>query len=132
MKKLYLFIIINFMTTFAFADVSELNCTELGCGTAFPECEANEFSIIYAGGAEGVTGVDGEPPTEPTSCSYGDSNCVAPENTYTRPDFKFAGWDCKKSDGSSCNQNDGTYQPGDDISRATTTDGDTKTLTSFF
>ena len=114
------------MTTLAFADVSELNCTELGCGTAFPECEANTFSIEYSGGADGVTG---DAPTAPTSCSY-NSGCLAPANTYARSGFKFAGWDCQKSDGKPCNQNGGKYQPDENISKATTTADDTITLSA--
>ena len=127
MKRIFGFIFVSLFVNVAFADsipdlYSELNCTDFGCGTAFPKCDPNTFSIAYDAG-----GGAGNAPMTPVSCKYGEE-CLAPENTYVRDNYTFLHWICKKSDNTDCEQS--TYYTGDSISTATTTDNDTITLTA--
>jgi hypothetical protein len=52
-------------------------------------CDANKFNVEYDGnGADGGTA-----PLSPTECTYM-SECKAPENSYSKSGYSFAGWKC--------------------------------------
>ncbi len=84
-------------------------------------CAINTFNVAYNAG-----GGTGSAPTSPTSCTY-NGTCNAPSNTYTRANYTFTGWKCTSSSGSCASS---TYAPGASISKATTVNGATITLTA--
>ena len=49
----------------------------------------NTYTVSYAGNGNTA----GLAPTAPVSCTY-DSDCVAPNNTYVKTGYVFAGWKC--------------------------------------
>ena len=93
-------------------------------GVYNPECNANTFNIGYNAG-----GGTGNAPNTPVSCTYG-SECTAPLNTFSRTDYTFVNWECKTQSNNSCLVSN--YDEGDDISRATTENNDTITLTAVW
>ena len=109
-------------------DKTWLTCFIVECETGYHKtlttswsCEVNTFNISYdAGGGSGTA------PTTPTSCTYGDTSCTAPANTYSKSGHNFAGWACTKGDNTSC----GTFAADASIATATATNGDTITLTA--
>ena len=106
----------------AYSTACNSGYTIANAGTANPICNANVFNVTYNGGEND----GGNAPSQPTTCNYGET-CVAPENTYTKTDYKFAGWTCTGG-GASCDGD--VVQPGADISKAATASGATITLTA--
>ena len=100
----------------------EVECSDFGCGTAFPECDCMTFDVNYNGG-DGL----GSAPTVPTSCTYG-TTCLAPENTFYRADYQFSHWACKLPNGSECSK--AIYYVGEDISQAIVSTEESITLTA--
>lgn len=99
----------------------EVECSEFGCGTAFPECDCMTFNVYYNGDGSGTA------PTTPTSCTYG-TTCPAPENTFYKADYRFSHWLCKLPDGSDCSK--AIYYVGEDISQAIVGTEESITLTA--
>ena len=118
---LYFIFIIFFMTPWV-GYAYEVECSDFGCGTAFPECDCMTFDVNYNGG-DGL----GSAPTVPTSCTYG-TTCLAPENTFYRADYQFSHWACKLPNGSECSK--AIYYVGEDISQAIVSTEESITLTA--
>ncbi len=53
--------------------------------------KVKEFNVYYNGNEN--TG--GDKPTKPTTCTYGDETCKAPDNSYMNAGFIFKNWSCQ-------------------------------------